>query len=424
MDSKTDRTAPSHRIVVVGGGFGGVYALRALRRLFRNDTRVSICLISDNTCFLFTPLLHEVATGASTPESVAEPLLDIAGGGRVDFVRDRLKLVDLAERTLMLESGQEMKYDSLILALGATTNYFGVPGAEENSFPLKTISDGRNLKNRVLHSFQKAQGISDENERKRLLTFVVVGGGPTGVEYAAELAEMCVALGRKHLGRAFSPGEAAVILLERGPDLLGKFDAQLREIAIRNLTARKVEILTNTEVSEITKDAAILKDGRRIESHTIVWVAGVKPNLPEFSPKMEQDRSGRLPVGVTLEAKEYPGVFLVGDMAAVKDPFGSENYPMLAQVAVRQGALAALNVFNRLHDLPLRSFSFRSPGVLVSLGNWMAAGKIFGLTISGPLAWWIWRTIYLSKLITWKKKMQVAWRWTVNLFLPRDTSEI
>lgn len=425
MNTKTDQSGTSpHRILVVGGGFGGVYALRALHRQFHNDPRVSFHLVSPTNYFLFTPLLHEVATGASTPESVVESLRKIVGCCLKDFHIGKVANVDLAGHKVSLISGDVIPYDTLILSAGAQTNFFGVAGAKEHAFPLKTLEEARALKNHILRTVERAAGLPPGSERKRLLSFVVVGGGPTGVEFAAELAELC----GETFWRLYSDKDylqdVSISILERGEDLLGKFANELRTTAARVLTRRGVAICTGMTVTAVTPDKVKLADGGEIETATVVWVAGVTPQAIELVPDVPRAKDGRILVENTLELADHPEVFVIGDLAAAQNPNQAQVHPMLAQVAIKEAEIVAQNIILRFKSHPPRRFIYRSSGTLVSLGGSMAAGDIAGFTVSGRFMWWVWRTVYITKLISWTKKFQVALNWTITLFLPRDVSEI
>ena len=365
-----------------------MYTLRALHRQFHKDPRVSLHLVSPTNYFLFTPLLHEVATGASTPESVVEPLRKIAGCCLQDFHIASVLSVDLTARKLSLSDGSVVPYDSLVLAAGAATNFFDVPGAKEYAFPLKTLEEARALKNHILRIVERAAALPLGSERKRLLSFAIVGGGPTGVEFAAELAELCGETFNKIYADKSYLADVSITILERGSDLLGKFTNDLRITAARALIKRGVTIRTGATVAAVTPEKVKLADGSEIETATVVWVVGVTPQPIETVPEVSRAKDSRIFVEDTLEVSGYPGVFVIGDLAAARNPKSEQLHPMLAQVAVKEAEIVALNVIRRIKSQPLRRFIFKSSGTLVSLGAWMAAGDIAGFTVSGKLMWW------------------------------------
>lgn len=421
-------------IVIIGGGFGGVYTARYLANMLPKNLEEGnqVTLISRNNYFLFTPLLHEVATGGLGPLSVAEPLREMFRNREVTVIQGDVGSVDLNTKKITLSGSREaisatdstnpniIEYDTLVYAGGATTNFYNTPGAEQYSVPMKNLEDALAIRTRVINSFEQA--IVDPKDAHNLLSFVVVGGGPTGVELAAELAEfvhgtMCAYYAESGL----DPKDASVTLLSSSPDLLMQCDEALRPIARTALIEKGVKVVCGAMVKEVTETSVKLADGTSVSTAHVFWMAGVKPAIPVFSDStgkeiaVSLDKGGRIVTDPYQRMAGRPEVFVLGDAAG-----GDGAKPMLAQVATQAARIVAWNI---LKPAELRPFKFASKGTLVSLGQWHAVGEIFGIHISGPIAWLIWRTVYLFKFITWRKRFKVASEWTVGIFSPRDITK-
>lgn len=410
------------KIIIVGGGFGGVYAARDLarrrKRAKETGTKIEITLINKSNYFLFTPLLHEVATGGLSLGSILEPLREIFREQAVDLLQSEVKNIDLQKKIVTTKSGK-LNYDYLILATGAETNYYGIAGAEKYSLSLKNTGDAIALRNKLIDSCEQALVANDGETRKRLLTAVVVGGGATGVELAAEIAEFWQEnLKNYYRHTSIKPAEARVILVASSPELLPQFPPRLRQIARKALLEKGVEVLTDSNVIEVTPDGVKLANGRMIAAQTTVWVAGVRAKNLTFVGRIraEMTANGRLNLDPYLRVVGQDSVYALGDLAGTA--------PMLAQVAVQQGRAAARNIAASIASRPLKFFKYRQKGLLLSLGQWRAAGEILGVTFHGRAMWWLWRTVYLFNFLSWRKRFRIATEWTVNLFYPRDITRL
>lgn len=425
------------RIVIVGGGFGGVYTARKLAQYADRD-RIDLTIISRANYFLFTPLLHEVATGGLNPLSVAEPLREIFRKDKVRVIQAEVTAIDLARKVVKTTGTCEIPYDYLVYSGGATTNFYGIPGAEQHSVTLKNLEDALAVRSRVIDSFEaalamrahQARHVSEPDYAKELLSFVVVGGGPTGVELTTELAEfihgtMCTYY--KKAGIDWS--QVSITLLNAAPELLGQCHPKMRTTALNALKRMGVKVVLGAQVTEVTERSVKLKDGTAIPTAHVFWVAGVRALTPAFEgKKVALDKGGRAVLDPYLHltsphAEVYPDVFVLGDAGGTS--------PMLAQAATRAAEVVARNIIRSIDNArhpgrlkQLTPFVFHSKGSLVSLGQWDAAGDIFGIRISGPIAWFIWRSTYLFKFSTWRKRYKVATEWTVNLFSPRDMTKV
>jgi len=432
----------SARILIIGAGFGGVYTAKALLAQAKKG-EVEIMLISEKDYFLFTPLLHEVAAGALDPRSIIEPLRHIFWREGLKVMKGRVKEIKSTEKKVLIEtrSGSlEESYDYLVLSTGAETNYYGIGGARENTYPLKTLDDAQAVRKRIVECLEKAKEEKDPAKREKLLTFLIVGGGATGVELSAEIAEFAEDMIGHYRYEDRSQGRldhwkksnltAKIILINASKDILEQFPPALRLAAEVRLMKKGIVVKSETTVVSVSAGALRTNDGQEYHSETIIWVAGVTPTLPalDFVPLKAESR---LVADTHLRMKDHPDIFLLGDIAAYDDrPAGDRDavgrpesrprlVPMLAQAAVREAEVVAANILGSIDHRPLKVFSFHSKGSLISVGRWFAIGQIYSLNISGPLAWWLWRTVYLFKFGSNRKRLRIAWEWTRDLFRRR-----
>ncbi|MBI2038041.1 MAG: NAD(P)/FAD-dependent oxidoreductase [Candidatus Magasanikbacteria bacterium] len=409
------------RIIIVGAGFGGIYTLKRMHQLFHKDNRVQITLVSEKNYFLFTPLLHEVATGGLNPQNIVEPIRKILGCCLHTFYLGKAMCFHLQDHFVETTDGI-VPYDYLVLAPGAGTNFFGIPGARENSFTLKSLEDAIRLKNHCITLMERASHVASQDVRQNMLRFVIVGGGPTGVELAAELQEFL----KQSFSGYYTPeiiADISIVLVQKATELIPQFPKLLREKSLEVLRKKGIKVLLGNVVTQVKKEAVELADGSTVPTETIVWVAGVQPaNIPFVEP-VARETDGRFRVNRNLQLENYSQVFVVGDAAGVKGEDGV-TLPALAQVAVQEAKMAAENIKRQIDGQTLKPFIYRHAGSLVSLGQWMAVGKILNLALWGRFTWWIWRTVYLLKLVSWQKKVKVAVDWTINAFSPRDISRL
>lgn len=413
------------KILIIGNGFGGIYTLRNLHRLFHHDKTIELSLIGEKNYFLFTPLLHEVATGGINPSNIIEPIRKVLGCCMDKFYLGKTEMINFTDRTVKV-GGTSIPYDFLVLAPGGKTNFYNIPGAEKFSFSLKSIEDAIKIKNHIIVQMERASRVEDKTERRKMLKFVVVGGGPTGVELAAELEEFV----KESLSQYYKRGlasEASIVLIQKGGELVPQFGEKTRRKSLQTLTRKGVEIILESEVMEVSDSFIILKGNNKTYTETVIWTAGIKPSELESSEEILKSPDGRMVVNEYLQLVDHKEVFAIGDAAffAQKDKNNIDfPLPALAQVAEKQSLAVAKNIKLLMKNELLKKFHYRSLGNLLSLGQWMAVGEINKFTFSGKIVWWIWRTVYLSKLISFRKKVRVAVDWTMNLFSPRDISQI
>lgn len=401
------------RVAIIGGGFGGIYTAKYLRPLIA-EGKIEVTLINKTNYFLFTPLLHEVATGALSPISVVEPIRKIFINSGVNFIQDEVKSIDSLQKKISTASAT-IEYDYLVVSSGAETNYYGTLGAKENSLTLKDLRDAQLLRKTLINLCEKAAHITNPEERKKILSCVVVGGGATGVELAAEIVEfMKETISSYYSSCQISKDDARVSLVAASPDLLPPFPPELRELARTSLTKKGIKVMTGESVVEVKPGRIIFADKSFLEAGVVIWVAGVKPTTFDIAGA-EKERNGRIKINEFLQVSGAEGIFSLGDV--------SGTAPMLAQVASQQAVTVAKNIAASLLQKPLTPFIYHEKGLLVSLGHWDALGKIYGVVLTGPLMWWIWRTVYLFNFHSWRKRIKIALEWTINLFYPRDITE-
>lgn len=410
------------RIAIVGCGFGGAYTYKRLHRTFRKSGNVQCILINPRNYFLFTPLLHEVATGGIAPENIVEPIRESLGCCADDFYLAHVERVNCKKKVITTTLG-DIAYDYCVIATGSQTQYFGTPGAEQHTFSLKSLEDAMRLKNHCIRLFERVSKLRDASACQQLLRFVVIGGGPTGVELVSEMSDFFYrTLALLYRGSLCEPS-VKIILVQKAHELLPQFPHALRAKSLATLKKKRIDVRLGCSVESVSKDAVVLSNGERLATATPVWVAGVKPALPRIDG-IGDSVGGRLAVNEYLQVRDTQNMFALGDCAAYLPHNASAPLPALAQVATKQAICVADNIVSLIRQRPLKAFEYHSAGTLISLGSWVAAGEIANMTFFGKFAWWFWRTIYLMKLLSFPKKMRVALDWTFDLFLPRDISEL
>lgn len=408
------------RIVILGGGFGGVYAALELMRQFPRRSEVEITLINRENFFLFTPMLHEVAASDLDLTHIVNPLRKLLRG--VNLFHGEVDAIELADRRLIISHGaehhhHELGYDHLVLALGSVTNFFDLPGLGEHALTMKSLGDAIHLRNRLIASLEEADFECCAHARESLLTLVVAGGGFAGVETIGAVHDFWLEAVRFYPN--LREDQLRLVLVHSGKVILPELGPELGAYAQRKLAGRGIEIRVGTRVTACTPDQVTLSDGTRIPTRTLVWTAGTSPHPLLADLPCAKDH-GRVVVNAQLEAPEYPGVWALGDCAAVPDPSTGGACPPTAQHALRQGQVAARNIAASERGLPRQAFAFKGLGQLAAIGKRTGVARILGWKFSGFVAWWLWRTIYLSKLPRAEKKLRVMLDWTLDLLFSKD----
>jgi NADH dehydrogenase len=398
------------RVVVVGAGFAG---LRAVRRFALEP--VDVTIVDRHNYNTFQPLLYQVATAGLDEGGVAHTIRAIfADNANVEVQLGTVAGIDFTDRVVGLEDGGFLGYDALILAAGATTNDFGIPGVAEHGFPLYTLSEAIQLRQHVLRWFEAAErdpALVDEGA----LTCVIVGGGPTGVETAGALAELFTKVLSKGYRRV-DVGRARVVVVEMAEELLANFRPASRQHARESLADRGVDVRFGERVSEVSERGVRLASGEELLTRTVIWTAGVRPNALAARLGLAQAPGGRILVEPDLSLPDRPEVFVVGDIAAARD--GAQRLlPQVAPVAMQAGAHAAAQVIRQLRGRPTQPFRYRDKGTMATIGRSAAVADLpLGITLRGTVAWLAWLLLHLIYLIGFENRAQVLIQWAWNYF--------
>ncbi len=419
----------TQRIVIVGAGFGGLYTFRRLQHRYAKQPRVKLTLVNPENYFLFTPLLHEVATGGVSPQNAVEPIRKVTGCCGTDFVLAAAERISFKHKHVLTKFGQ-LPYDTLVLAPGAETNFYDVDGAAKYAFELKTLNDAVRLKNHFIDLFEQAAQLSPQalsplrpsRSKEKLLSFVVVGGGPTGVELAAEMSDFFYDTLARYYPTETVMRHVQITLVESGAELISQFSPPLRQKALETLRRKQIDVRLGTRVTSVTSQAAVLSTGENIPTATTIWVAGVKPKRIPSDLPLKQDTCERVMVDQFLRLPGQADVYILGDAALCLD--GQRPLPATAQTATQQAKTVAENIIRAIEGRPLQPLLYKHRGNLISLGQWMALAEISNFNFWGRVTWWLWRTVYLSKFISWNKKIDVALDWTLSIFAHRDMSRL
>jgi NADH:quinone reductase (non-electrogenic) len=408
------------RIVILGGGFGGLYCALELEKRLARRGLAEVTLVNRENFFLFTPMLHEVAASDLDVTHIVNPVRKLLR--HVRFWAGEIEAIDTTRRIVRVAHGgqhhdHELPYDHLVVALGSVTNYHGIEGVAARALAMKSLGDAITLRNRLIANLEQADAETSAGARRKLLTLVVAGGGFAGVETVAGVNDFL------HHAIRWYPNlradELRLVLVHSGELILPELGPELGAYAQQKLAARGVEIVTGARVTAYDEGRVRLADGSSVECDTLVWTAGTSPN-PLLAGLPGCDARGRLVADATLRVSGPHGLWALGDAASVTDPATGRPYPPTAQHALRQGRALARNLEAALLGKPLAPFRFRSPGALAAIGRRTGVARIFGVNFSGFLAWWMWRTVYLAKLPRFEKKLRVMLDWTLDLVFAKD----
>ncbi|MDQ2691418.1 MAG: NAD(P)/FAD-dependent oxidoreductase [Chloroflexota bacterium] len=403
------KTEKLPHVVVVGAGFGGLTAAQKLA-----NAPVRITLIDRHNYHLFQPLLYQVAIAGLVPSQIAYPLRAIFRRQKnLTFQMGEVTSIDFEKRYVQTH-GSVIAYDILVLAIGGQTNFFGLDGVQQHGFQLKSVEDATGTRNHLLRMFEQASREADAGRRKALLTFVVVGGGPTGVETAGALAELITHVMAKDYPQ-MDLSESRVLLLEATGSLMASYPDELRKATQDLLESKNVEVLLNTRLTDYNGRTVTLADGKRIDAHTLIWTAGVRSAELTDRLGLAQAAAKRVCVDPTLQLPQHPEVFVIGDAAYVEDEKG-QPLPMLATVAQQQAVTAANNIKRILKGERPRPFHYKDPGLLATIGRNAAVARIWGLSFSGFIAWVIWVGLHIYRLIGFRNRLVVLINWAWDYF--------
>ncbi len=401
---------PRPRVVIAGAGFGGLTCARALKR-----APVDVLLVDRNNYHLFTPLLYQVASAVLDPGEIARPVRQLIRPLRnADFLLAKITGADFDQRQLLTEHGP-LPYDYLVLASGSQSDYFGNATLARHAFGLKDLDEGLAIRNRILMRFEEARWTDDRERRRTLLTFAVVGGGPTGVEMAGALSELIHLVLAKDY-RDLDLGLVRVVLLEAAGSLLGTFAEPLRDAARRSLEKKGVEVLLKAKVADVTANSISLADGHEIPASTVIWTAGVRASEVGSALGLPVARQARVQVLPTLQLTGHPEVFVIGDLAGATDD--GAPLPMLIPVAMQEGRHVAATIRDVLRGYGATNFRYRDPGIMATIGRNSAVAQLGPVRLSGFLGWLMWLTVHLVNVVSFRSRVVVLvnWAWDYLFF--------
>ena len=397
------------RVVVIGAGFGGLWAIRAL-----DKAPVDVTLIDRNNYHTFLPLLYQVAAAELSPGDIAYPVRGVLRQSRnVRFVMAAVQTLDLEQRVVKT-SGIDVPYDYLILALGSKSMFFGVPGAAEHAYRLKSLDQAANLRTRILDCFERAAHEPDQEVRRRLLTFAIIGGGAMGVEFAGALAELV----HGPLKRDYAADDiqnVRILLLEGTDRLLPEFSPRQQRYCLQRLQRMGVEVRLRSLAARVEAEGIHLRDGQQIDAGTVVWTAGVRGQELAEVAGLPTNRRGQVPVEPTLQIPGHPEVYVVGDLAYLESDTGP--LPMVAPVATQGGAAAGKNIARQVASQPTLPFRYKDRGRMATIGRNAAVAEVAGMGFTGLVAWLLWLVIHLFNLIGFRNRVIVLINWAWDYLL-------
>lgn len=446
---------PQH-IVILGGGFAGIGVLKKLQKKFQNDSDVEITLVSKDNFILFTPMLPEIVSGMIETRHIVTPVREFCKKAKyfeaniksIDFDNKKVSISHIIGRYTSKKEQQQgdknnnnfhehtLKYDYLVIALGSENNFFGNKDIENNSFTMKSIDDAIALRNHIIRILEQANIEQDNHDlRKSLLTFVVVGGGFSGVETVGSVNDFVRDTIRQYYPNIYMT-DVRIILVSATDKILEQIDEGLGKFALEKLEENGVEFIMNSKVKGATKEKAILDNDTEIPCYTIIWTAGVTQNDLIANLNCEHGKGHRILANNYLEVKNYENeVYALGDCASVTDPHTGNPYPPTAQHAIRQSDIVANNIMlsiyakrrgkEKLEENKKKKFNYKTKGMMAQIGKRTGVAILFGkIKLHGFLAWWLWRTYYLANLPTVKKKLKVIGDWTSDVLFKPDVSQV
>ena len=403
-----------HKVVVIGGGFGGLTLVKKLAY-----EPVEVLLIDRSNHHLFQPLLYQVATGGLSPANIAMPLRTLVRyQSNCRSILGEVASVDVKKQEVVLTDGDRFGFDTLVVAAGAVTSYFNHPEWADNSVGLKSLDDALKIRGRILRSFERAERSANVQEQASLLTFVVVGGGPTGVEMAGAIAELAHHSMRNEF-RNIKPESARVILVEGQPRPLTMFREDLSAQACKDLERLGVELRMGVQVKAVSVDEVELSTGEKLSTHTVIWAAGVSGNplgaAISQATGIALERGQRIPVGSDCSVSGHPNIFVIGDLAAFIPQGETQTLPGVAPVAIQQAQYVGKLIHNRLNGNPaLPPFSYFDKGSMATIGRGRAIAQVKGFGMTGFLAWTAWLFIHVLLLVGFQNRLLVLTQWAVN----------
>lgn len=423
-------TAGRPKIVILGAGFGGIYAARTLGTLLPHPVDAEITVIDENNFFVFTPMLTEVAGGELDPRHIVNAVRRFSP--RINFMQASVKAIDLKRKRVTVSLGrpearlpvreQTIEADHLVIALGSATNYYNIAGLKEHSLNIKNLGDAALIHNRALTLLERADEEPSPAIRRELLTFVVGGGGFSGVETMAALNDLVRENSRNY--PRIMPGEIRTVLIEAGERLLPELDEKLAAYTLKKLRKRGVEVQLNTAISGAGPDYVKTKNGEHIKTHLLIWSGGVAPTPVVKNLDCEHSRHGGIITDECCRIPGYANTWAIGDCATIPQPGKQGTYAPLAQNATREGEQVAHNIVAALRGEAPRPFLYQPIGELAMIGKHTGVASIFGMRFSGKLAWFMWRSVYLLKMPHLSMRLRVVADWTGDFLFGREIAEL
>ena len=429
--------SPPINIIILGSGFAAIEALKKLQKKYKNNSNVDIKIISRDNFLLFTPMLPEVFSGMIEPRHIVTPVRSFSNKkgkfyhGYVQDINFEKKIVTFKYsigryyQPISYEQ-KEFNFDYLVIALGSETNFFGNANIEKNSFTMKTINDAFVLRNHIINILEQASLESNYKSvlTDPLLTFVVIGGGFSGIETVGELNHF-VKDAIKDYYKNINPNNVKIVLINAGNSILTEVDEDLGEYAKIVLEKKEgIEFKMNSMAKDATRDKLILENGEKISTYTMIWTAGVTPDELVKKLECEHDKKGRIKTNDNLELSSFSNIYAVGDCASITNPFNGKSYPPTAQHAIKEGQLAAQNIINNIEGKKSKKIRYKTRGTMATIGKREGVAKIFGFKFKGLTAWFLWRTFYFSKIPMIKKKLRIMSDWSMDLIFHSDVSMI
>ena len=411
------------KILILGGGFGGINVLKSIQNKFKNEPNIRISIVSKDNYFLYTPMLPQVSSGLIHPSDITIPIRKLCK--QAEFYQASISSIDLEQKLVTITRTFDGKvraldYDYLIIALGSNTNFFDNKNIEEHSFVIKTVEDAIAIHDQIIHMLESAAQISDVDFKKKLMTFTVVGAGFAGVETMGEINYL-VRESVKNFYPSIGKENISMNLVASEEFILPELGPKLGKDAGKYLRKAGVNVITNTKAVDTGEDFVELDNGEKVPCMTMIWAAGVVIDPIVSSLKCKHDKSGKLKVAKYLRLTEYENVFALGDCALITNPSTGKAYPPTAQNSIHQSTTVANNLYSIITGkTKLKEFTFESKGMMTTLGRRVAIAVVYGLHCKGSLAWLIWRTYYLYKLPMLEKRFQVATSWIADLLFKRD----
>ena len=445
--SGNSKNSQSQRILILGSGFAGIEVLKNLQKRFQNNKNIDIILVSRDNFLLFTPMLPEVSSGTIDTRHIVTPVRTFCKQAK--FYQAEIKSIDLGNKKVVIEHAigkqfartewhsHTLVYDYLVISLGNEANFYGMSDLEKSCFTMKSIDDAIIMRNHIIDVLEQAS-IEQDNDKdltKELLTFVVVGGGFSGIETIGALNDFIREIVREFYKNILT-SQIRLILVCAEDRILAEVDDEFGEFALQKLKENGVEFIMKTMVNGAAENGVKLDNGTIIQSYTVIWTAGVTPDkLITTLPCDHDNETGRIMTNSYLEVPGHDGVYALDDCAAVINPKTEKPYPPTAQYAIRQAKVAARNIISTINvklrdnnngnkDMQKKKFDYQAKGIMADIGNRNGVAIIFGLKLHGFIAWWLWRTFYLTNLPTSKKKIKVMSDWIMDLLFRSDISMI